>query len=986
MPDRLLASLHFQYPFRLYQQQIIDRVDVVNHTDSRFHIIAPPGSGKTVVGIELLRRIGEPTVVFAPNTTIQLQWRKQVELFLSSDNKHLLDSIVSLDPHNLKAINIFTYQLISTPDQDNELLDQAAFSLWLTDLIENRIVLTQQEASQRIKQLKKQNAKGYLEEMLRYRKAAKNNMLTMDVTKLESLLHANAQKLIRDLVNHGIKTIILDEVHHLLDYWAVTIKTLAQKIPDVHLIGLTATPPQSASNREKENYLALMGDIDYEIPAPAVVKEGNLAPYQDLLYICEPTPKEKEFIHNIQLHFDEFIVSLSRSDQFVAFIKEIIIKATDLDGWRLFIKKDPAFAQAIGRYLVAAKIDKQKGLLILPEMKKELTLDDWSILLKQYSLEYLKLHNDPLYRDTLDQIKAVLRMFGYSLSEAGIQSYRSPSELILSYSLAKTESVGTILESEMQSLGQNLRAVVITDFEKMNISARKRVKDVLDEEAGGAVGIFRHIVNSPQITQLEPILITGQHVLVDSHKLSTIVNSMKQWQKIHSYEFTLEVADTGFEAIKEVTGQGKDWKSSVYVQMVTDLFEKGIIRCIVGTRGLIGEGWNSLRLNTLIDVTCVASSTSTNQIRGRALRLDAMWPQKLANIWYVTCVDPSFAKGDHDFLRIAKKHSFFYGLDSSGKVVKGLPHIDDSLAFTLVTKGFKQLLIPLHNQRMLSKSRQREAIRQLWQIGKPYQNIELAGLSINRKQVRIKTVYALKDTVASMSLAAGQSMFGFTLWYLQNYYQVLNTFVPYSWTPQMTQIGLMGFLIAIQVQAGYKFKRLYDKVITGIPVDTYVKDIAYAVVKALAESKLIQPTIDLDRVSVRSGTGKRLYIEMSNIPSSDSYIINEALSDVFSPVIDQRYLIERSLNRLPFGLLSPLWWVGYSISKLLGLVKPSYHPVPDILATQKNKAIIFAKYWRRYVGGGSLIYTRTTKGSRKLLQLREYNSHEFEKMTYETWQ
>ena len=73
----LTAKFNFKFPFRRYQQQILDSVFKKDTADNRFHIIAPPGSGKTVVGIELIKRLAEPAVVFAPNTTIQLQWKEQ---------------------------------------------------------------------------------------------------------------------------------------------------------------------------------------------------------------------------------------------------------------------------------------------------------------------------------------------------------------------------------------------------------------------------------------------------------------------------------------------------------------------------------------------------------------------------------------------------------------------------------------------------------------------------------------------------------------------------------------------------------------------------------------------------------------------------------------------------------------------------------------------------------------------------------------------
>ena len=69
-------------------------------------------------------------------------------------------------------------------------------------------------------------------------------------------------------------------------------------------MGLTATLPDPANQIEYENYTSLLGDVDFEVPTPAVVKEGNLAPYRDLVYFCEPSPREHDYLDEIQKHFE----------------------------------------------------------------------------------------------------------------------------------------------------------------------------------------------------------------------------------------------------------------------------------------------------------------------------------------------------------------------------------------------------------------------------------------------------------------------------------------------------------------------------------------------------------------------------------------------------------------------------------------------------------------------------------------------------------
>ena len=63
--------------------------------NKRLHIVAPPGSGKTVLGLyvwaDLVRK---PTLVLSPNSAIQAQWAARTSLF-NLDGK---ESYISTNP------------------------------------------------------------------------------------------------------------------------------------------------------------------------------------------------------------------------------------------------------------------------------------------------------------------------------------------------------------------------------------------------------------------------------------------------------------------------------------------------------------------------------------------------------------------------------------------------------------------------------------------------------------------------------------------------------------------------------------------------------------------------------------------------------------------------------------------------------------------------------------------------------------------------
>src|SRR3989338_6525534 len=125
-------------------------------------------------------------------------------------------------------------------------------------------------------------------------------------------------------------------------------------------------------------------------------------------------------------------------------------------------------------------------------MEQELTIDDWVYLLTDYSLNFLKVSENQDHHKELYEIRGVLKSFGYVLTEKGIRQHRAPADMILALSESKDEALIKILRTEIESMGEKTRAVVITDFEKQSATVAKYLEGILDREAGGAVRAFRY--------------------------------------------------------------------------------------------------------------------------------------------------------------------------------------------------------------------------------------------------------------------------------------------------------------------------------------------------------------------------------------------------------------------------------------------------------------------------------------------------------------
>ena len=115
------SDIKFKYDWRKYQERVLDELE--GHLDdNHLHIIAPPGSGKTVLGLEVALRLDKPTLVFAPTVAIRNQWiQRFCELFLQVKQK---PDWISRDIKNPQFLTVATYQALhaacSGADLDEE--------------------------------------------------------------------------------------------------------------------------------------------------------------------------------------------------------------------------------------------------------------------------------------------------------------------------------------------------------------------------------------------------------------------------------------------------------------------------------------------------------------------------------------------------------------------------------------------------------------------------------------------------------------------------------------------------------------------------------------------------------------------------------------------------------------------------------------------------------------------------------------------------
>lgn len=560
-------GITFQGTFRPYQKRVLDNSKKYLK-NNKIHIVAAPGSGKTILGLELIRRLGCACLVLSPTNTIRYQWGDRFEsMFLPKTET--ADDFVSFDLQNIKPITSITYQAlhsaidkVACKDEDGMLIDYSDIDLFKT------------------------------------------------------------------IKKYGIKTICVDEAHHLQNEWQKALeKFIGALQTDIKVIALTATPPYDASPTEWSRYINICGEIDEEIFVTELVKAKNLCPHQDYIYLNYPTAEESL---TFKKHHEKVINSLKVLSSFHPFslLGKRILHCRSEE----FVLNEQANFTAVFALLNSLKIpfDDKKA-------KKLLSTDRWLRSLETFerAINFLLEKENLLSPQEKESLIAILKKSGLIERNKVKLILNSRLEKKLQFSLGKLESIAKIAKCEQESQKDNLRMLILTDYIRKNtqsqIGTEKLFKDI------SVVSIFETLRRLNPLSKIA--ILSGTYVVLHSsleEKVRTLLGAKSKTLSCQS------LADTGYSEFRfKVSNKEK-------VRVVGQLFEEGEINILVGTKALLGEGWDSPCINSLIMASFVGSFMLSNQMRGRAIRVYKKDQNKTANIWHLATLMPATEKAQTD--------------------------------------------------------------------------------------------------------------------------------------------------------------------------------------------------------------------------------------------------------------------------------------------------------------------------------------------------
>ena len=738
--------------------------------------------------------------------------------------------------------------------------------------------------------------------------------------------------LIASLKEQGVETLCLDECYHLRNEWWRSLEDFRKKYPQLQVISLTATPPYDSEPELWARYLQMCGEIDQEITVPELVKEETLCPHQDFVYICTPTKEEEKVLQDFEDAKWQYLSHLVDEPEF----KELIASSKVLNGQISadLLLEDPKYLSAILIYLHSQKLEISQYLKDLIGSK---SLPSLNYYWMEVLLQGVLYQTPDWYQASPDYIKEIER----DMKARGLIDKRQLflvrnkiNDQILNQSLGKLSGIADIFATEYASLGKDLRQLVLADY------IRKDFANYLGDDQApisqlGVLPYFESIRRSAQKQGISvPLAVLSGSVVI-------VPTSVRE-----DLQALLPTVALTFSAIGQLDPDGYlqvGFPSTCkgMVGAVTELFQRGAIQVLIGTKSLLGEGWDAPCVNSLILGSFVGSFMLSNQMRGRAIRVWPGHPEKTSNIWHLVAIKP-YTKNlflrekeneeevdkevdkdnpYQDLLSLIRRMEHFLGLSYKEDTIEtGLDRLD------FPKPPFKKSKIKAYNQKIKELSKDRSSLRKKWQEALVVADkLEIVNeVATDRKQIPLLTLVDAEKWVRYSFLLIAVNLL---------LYLFKTNGIRLAW---LTTISLV--LLTIALVRYFFYKSPYVR----------LRQVGEGIRNAML--KMGHLSDDQSRVQVDEDKDSfNVFAYLKGGSMRDKELFSKVLGEFFAPVDNQRYLLVA--QKAPAG-------------------QSKYFVVPSLFEKRKEDAQLFQNAVAPHIGNYQLVYTRNEAGRKILLEAR----------------
>lgn len=858
-------NIKFKGTFRSYQQKILDSADLYL-SDGKINIVAAPGSGKTILGLELIRRLGNACIILSPTTTIREQWGDRFKESFLPEN-YRIDEYVSFDLNKIALVNSITYQ--------------ALYSAM------NKITSSNEDEE-------------------------------VDYSNIDLF------KLIKE---NEIKTICLDEAHHLQNEWQKALEKFIKALDrDVYVISLTATPPYDAKMTEWQRYISVCGEIDEEISVPELVKQGTLCPHQDYVLFNYPTEDEIKFFKGYKEKSYLTIDEIGKLD-FVIKINELL----NLNYQNMLVD----VYSNVKEYIALLVLFKYYGYSINKKLINILT-----------NVNYLP-HIDLHYAEVAIQFLIDSDLLNYEQKNVLVKLLKENSLLDknqvhfdldeklkrkLVSSLGKMDSISKIVNSEYDSLKGDLRMLILTDYIKKESLVKVGTNDTINNVS--VVSIFEFLRRKENI---KVAVLSGSLVILPNNVIDEIKGK---------YEFTNKVLDNTIYSVVNFKGSNKD-----KVKIVSNLFESGYFNILIGTKSLLGEGWDSPCINSLVLASFVGSFMLSNQMRGRAIRINKKDPNKVSNIWHLVTIEPDYIFedtkikriGEHlsnpnnviqsvDYETLVRRFDCFVGPNYDSDIIEsGIDRV------AVIKPPFDKDSINKINEETIKLSKDRHSVKERWD-NSLFESSKMGIQTQVPKDRKIPAFTFINIAKVLLILSIESALICLCT-------QILSRLTIQSKLGFFALFIMVASIMLFSFGISFVTKRL----IANSNPTNQIKSFAKCILKTLKDVDIIESSCSLKVKSDPNG----IYINvfLVNATNREQNIFNKAMAELLTPIDNPRYIVikKNAFNKYNYK---------YSFA------------CPSIIGKNKETAELFNKYLSSIIGKYELVYTRHENGRKFILKCR----------------
>jgi len=506
---------------------------------------------------------------------------------------------------------------------------------------------------------------------------------------------------------------------------------------------------------------------------------------------------------------------------------------------------------------------------------------------------------------------------------------------LLVSSASKLESINEIVKIESESLGPDLRMVILTDFIRKE-DFPKNSEDTQPFKRLGVVPIFEGLRRA-RLSGVKLGILSGSLVAIPC-EAKTLLEEIAVSMAISPDDINYSELghDDGF-CIVTISGSDKQ----KIVRLITRLFSRGGVTVLAGTKSLLGEGWDAPSINCLILASFVGSYMLSNQMRGRAIRTQRGNPEKTANIWHLVCVEHDRDEAGEDMKMLTRRFKAFEGVSVRE------PVIENGIERLGLGKGaFAEGRIEQINARMTQMANDRTRLMAEWEQALELGPNGLMGEEVTTAFFNLPRSFVFANTILAV-LWQGLSWGGFVFCQL---FRVAER--------NADRMGFRGFLLFLGIAFALAAVVALPKCLKALwlfvkhaPIAWSMKQVGKALVRSLAHAELLKTDVKKLRVVTKSHPSGMVSCSLTGGETYERCLFLDAMQEILGPVGNPRYLMVRK-------------------TPLLRWIRKDYHVVPQVLGRKKEFAEYFRTMWAKYVGPTELVYTRNIKGRKILLKAR----------------